>query len=175
MDEVVVCDCPVSEMGDEVFARLEAANADAIVTMLSDEENLHVCELFYEKFGTTTIITRLHDRAYFDRFHELGVLVVDPGTAIVSLLEQFVRSPTAVSLMLGDGDGQDIMEIELTDSDLDGIYLRNLRLPTDTLIMSIHRGRDVIVTHGYTKLKLGDRVTVVGSNESLDHVSLLFE
>jgi len=175
MDEVVVCDCPVSEMGDEVFARLEAANADAIVTMLSDEENLHVCELFYEKFGTTTIITRLHDRAYFDRFHELGVLVVDPGTAIVSLLEQFVRSPTAVSLLLGDGDGQDIMEIELTDSDLDGIYLRNLRLPTDTLIMSIHRGRDVIVTHGYTKLKLGDRVTVVGSNESLDHVSLLFE
>ena len=175
MADVVICNCPVFEIGEEAFARLEASNADAIVTMLSDEENLHLCELFYERFGTTTIITRLHDRSYFDRFHELGVLVVDPGTAIVSLLEQFVRSPTAVSLLLGDEDGQDIMEIELTDPDLDGTYLRNLRLPTDTLIMSIHRGHDVIVTHGYTQLKLGDRVTVVGSDESLDHVCLLFE
>ena len=35
--------------------------------------------------------------------------------------------------------------------------------------------QDVIVTHGYTKLKIGDRFTVVGSEESLDHVCLLFE
>ncbi len=175
MDDVIICGCSVFEMSEETFARLEASSADALVTMLSDEENLHICELFYERFGTETIITRLDDRAYFDKFHELGVLIVDPGTAIVSLMEQFVRSPTAVSLLLGDGDGQDMMEITLTDPDLDGVYLRNLRLPTDTLIMSIHRGRDVIVTHGYTKLKLGDRVTVVGSDESLDHVTLLFE
>jgi len=175
MDDVVVCNCPVFDMGEEIFSRLEAANADAIVTMLSDEENLHLCELFYEHFGTTTIITRLHDRAYSDRFQELGVLVVDPGTAIVSLLEQFVRSPTAVSLLLGSDDGQHMMDIEITDPDLDGIQLRDLSLPTDTLIISINRDHDVIVTHGYTKLKLGDRVTAIGSEDNLDLVCLLFE
>jgi Trk K+ transport system NAD-binding subunit len=174
-DDFVICDYPVFEIGEELFARLQASNADAIVTMLSDEENLHICELFYENFGTATMITRLHDRAYVDRFHELGVLIVDPGTAIVSLMEQFVRSPSAVSLLLGDDDGQDMMEIILADPALDGAYLRDLRLPADTLIMSLHRGRDVIVTHGYTKLKLGDRITVVGSEESLDQVMLLFE
>lgn len=175
MDDVIICNCSVFEMDAEIFNRLEASNADAIVTMLSDEENLHICEQFYEHFGTEIIVTRLHDRTYFDRFHELGVLVVDPGTAIVSLMEQFVRSPTAVSLLLGDGDGQNMMEIKLTDPVLDNTYLRDLRLPADTLIMSIHRSHDVIVTHGYTKLKLGDRITVVGSEKSLDQVTLLFE
>ena len=175
MADVIVCSCPIFEMDNDAFARLEASGADAIVTMLSDEENLHICELFYERFGTTTIITRLHDRAYFDRFHELGVLIVDPGTAIVSLLEQFVRSPTAVSLLLGDGDGQHMMEIELTDPDLDGVPLRDLSLPTGTLIMSINRGHDIIVTHGYTKIKLNDRLTVVGTEDNLDLACLLFE
>lgn len=175
MDDVIVCNCPVFEMDESIFDRLEAENADAIITMLSDEENLHLCELFYERFGTTTIITRLHNRSYFDKFHELGVLIVDPGTAIVSLLEQFVRSPTAVSLLLGSDNGQHMMEIILTDPDLDGVYLRDLSLPTDTLIMSINRDQDVIVTHGYTKLKMGDRVTAIGSEDNLDLTCLLFE
>lgn len=176
IDNITIYDQPVFDIDENIFIQLEADNADAIVTMLSDEENLHLCELFYERFGTTTMITRLHDHAYFDKFHELGVLIVEPGTAIVSLLGQFVRSPMAVSLLLGgEDDAQQMVEIELTDPNLDGVHLRDLTLPIGILIISIKRDQDVIVTHGYTKLKLGDRITAVGSEDNLDLTYLLFE
>jgi len=33
----------------------------------------------------------------------------------------------------------------------------------------------MIISHGYTRLRLGDVVTMVGSVESLDNISLRFE
>ncbi|MCP4425845.1 MAG: potassium transporter TrkA [Chloroflexi bacterium] len=166
---------PVYDLKEETLRQLEAERADAIVAMLSDDENYRVCELFYEQYGMETMVVRLNDRGNFDRFHELGALIVEPGTAVVSLLDQFVRSPTAASLILGSAPGQDIIDIEVCDPDLDGVPIRDLRLPADMLIMTVRRDDQTIMSHGYTRLRLHDKVTVVGSEESLDEVMLKFK
>ena len=64
--------------------------------------------------------------------------------------------------------------MELRDPALHGALLRELRLPPDTLVLAIHRDGQAIVTHGYTQLRLGDKVTVMGSPESLREVELKF-
>ena len=120
------------------------------------------------------MIVRLTDRYYIDRFIALGVRIVDPSMAIVNLLDHFVRSPQATSLLLGMETGQDTRDLELLDKDLHGIALRNLRLPSDIIILSIKRGGQMIISHGYTRLRLGDIITFVGSNESLEHLSSKF-
>lgn len=134
-----------------------------------------VCELAYEHFGTKDLIVRLNDRANFERFHDLGALIVDPTTAIVSLLDHFVRSPVAASLLLGMEENQDIIDLEVRDPNLHGLTLRELRLPVDALILSVHRDGHTLISHGYTRLKIGDQVTVVGSLESLEELMLRFE
>jgi Trk K+ transport system NAD-binding subunit len=45
----------------------------------------------------------------------------------------------------------------------------------DTLILAVYRGGRLLISHGYTRLKIGDRVTIVGSNESLEDVMLRLE
>ncbi len=154
---------------------LEAPKAEAIVTMLSDEENYKICELVYEHIGTKDLIVRLNHRQNFNKFHELGALIVDPATAIVSLLDHFVRSPQAASLLLGMQGDQDSMDIEVLNPDMVGLRLRNLRLPSDVLVLSVKRGGNFIITHGYTRLRKGDILTMVGSKESLRQVALRFE
>jgi Trk K+ transport system NAD-binding subunit len=154
---------------------LAADRADAAVLMLSDEENYAICELLYEQFGTETVVVRLNDRANFEKFHALGALIIDPATAMVGLLEQFVRSPSAASLLLGMDEGQDVVDIELRNPALHGIALRELQLPLDTLVLSVHRKGNTIISHGYTQLELGDRVTIVGTQNSLDEVMLRLE
>ena len=151
---------------------LEAGMADAAVLMLSDEENYAICELLYEQFGTETVVVRLNDRSNFEKFHALGALIIDPATVMVGLLEQFVRSPSAASLLLGMEEGQDVVDIELRNPALNGIALRELQLPLDTLVLSVHRKGDTIISHGYTQLELGDRVTIVGKSSSLEEVML---
>ena len=97
---------------------------------------------------------------------------MDPVTAMVSLLEHFVRAPIATSLLLGMDETQDSVDIELRNSNFHGLTLRNLRLSSDVIILSVTRGDHPIISHGYTRLRLGDVVTMVGSNDSLDKVRL---
>jgi Trk K+ transport system NAD-binding subunit len=183
--EFVVQDPTVELMGNKEFKvhefsgsdhlslrKLSAENADTILCLLSDEVNYAICETAYEHFGTRHLIVRLNDREFYKKFLKIDVMVIDPATAMVSLMEHFVRSPIATSLLLGMDDGQDTIDIELRNSDFHGLTLRDLRLPPDVIILSVTRGDHPIISHGYTRLRLGDIVTMVGSIESLDAVRL---
>lgn len=154
---------------------LGAAKTEAIVCMLSDRDNLAVCELAYQHFGTPDIIVRLNERTYYDKFLKLGVRVVDPSMAMISLMDHYVRSPQATSLLLGMEPGQDSRDLEVLNPDLHGMALRDLRLPADVIILSIKRSGQVIISHGYTRLRLNDLVTFVGSKKSLDDLTRRFD
>jgi len=159
-----------TEINLEQMQELDTAKSEAIICMLSDKENLEICELAYQHFGTPDMIVRLHDRYYHDKFAALDARVVDPSTAIVSLMEHFVRSPQATSLLLGMEPGQDTRDLEVLNPNFHGLALRDLRLPADIIILSIKRSGQMIISHGYTRLRVGDIVTFVGSNDSLDEL-----
>lgn len=165
----------IPELSLETLNKLKAGDAEAIVLMLEDRDNLKLAELIYEHIGTKGVVVRLNERMYFEKFHRLGVLIVDPSTAIVSLMDHFVRSPMAASLLLGLEESQDTIDLEIGNPNLHGLALRDLRLPSDVIILSINRGGQMIISHGYTRLRLGDFVTLVGSRESLHNVTLRFD
>ncbi len=154
---------------------LELEKVEAVILMLSDRKNLRIAELIYEHCGTKEIIVRLNKRENFEKFQKLGALIIEPTTAMVSLLDHFVRSPNATSLLLGMDDGQDSMDIEIKNMDIQGLRIRELRLPTDILILSIKRKGQLLMTHGYTRLRLGDVLTLVGSEQSLEAIKFKFD
>lgn len=160
----------IKEINPETLRQVGADKAESIVAMLSDDENYRICEIAYENFGTSEMVVRLNQGINFEKFNRLGVKIVEPSTAIVSLLDNFIRSPHATSLLLGMQKDQDTMEIELCNPDLHGLALRDLRLPQDIIILSITRGDQMIISHGYTQLRIGDTLTMVGSRKSLEKV-----
>lgn len=154
--------------------KLEPEHADTMVLMLSDRENYEWCELIYENVGTKEVVVRASgDRYYTKKFNELDALVVDPSSAMVNLLDHFVRSPNATSILLGMETDQDAVDIEVLDPTIQGLALRDLKLPSDILILSITRKGQMMITHGYTRLRVGDIVTILGSQESIDKVELM--
>jgi Trk K+ transport system NAD-binding subunit/Kef-type K+ transport system membrane component KefB len=166
----------IDDLSLETLRALGAADADAIVCLMADEENERICELAYEHFGTETLVARVERREIAERLHELGVLVVDPAVALVSLLDHLVRSPVATSLLLGTAVGEEIVDYEVRSPELAGVALRDLRLPLDSLVISVRRDDRLIVSHGYTRLQPGDRVSVlVGSPQSARDLELKFE
>ncbi len=165
----------ISEINIENLDKIKAANTEAFITLLTDEENLAICEIAYHHYGTRVMVVRLNSRSNFDKFHSLGALIVEPSTAMVSLLDHFVRSPQATSLLLGMQKDQDTRDIEIRNPNLHGIYLRDLRLPPEVIVLSVKRRGQMIISHGYTRLRRGDVLTLVGTLKSLDHVSQRFE
>ena len=160
------------EVTPEFLKSIDTDQAEAIVGMMTDEQNYQVCEIAYEHLGTKDLIVLMNDPANVPKFKELGVQIVHPSTALIGLLDHMVRSPQATRLLLGMEDGQDTIEIEVQDESLHGILLRDLKLPSDVIMLSLRRGGQVVIPHGYSRLRLHDLLTVVGSQESLDKVSL---
>jgi len=164
----------IKDFSQETFENMKADKAEAIIAMLSDKENLEICQKAYHDFGTRDLIVRLNARFNSKEFTNMGVKIVEPTTAIVHLLDQFVRSPQAASLLLGMEEGKDTRDIRIRNKDLHGLALRDLRLPPAVIILSIRRAGHSIISHGYTRLRLEDVVTMVGGVDDLDEVQLRF-
>ena len=162
------------KISNEFFEEVKASKYDAIVSMLTDQESLEICRLVYEEVGTRDIIVQINNPTNLEAFKNYDARIVDPSSAMISLLDHFVRSPQATSLILGMEKGKDSRDIVLRNTDLHGITLRELRLPSDVIILSVMRSSNVIITHGYTRLRLGDTLTFVGSDSSLDEVQQKF-
>ncbi|RMD87090.1 MAG: potassium transporter TrkA [Candidatus Dadabacteria bacterium] len=159
---------------NNLFDQLEIGHVDGVIAMMDDETNYQVCEMVYEQYGIRHIVTILSDRTLANKFYELGVLIVDPATAMVNLLDHFVRSPSAASLLLGQEANKDVVEFVVRNEDLHGLPLRDLRLPSDCLVLSVKRRGQLVLSHGYTRLRMGDEVAVIGSVRSLEDIGILF-
>lgn len=166
----------INDISLESLETIETGSADVLISLLSDENNLKVCEFNYDRFGVEKIVVRLTDSdEEGKRWHDEGVLVVDPKTSMVSLLEHFVTSPTATSILLGLDPEQDVVEVVVRDISLVGVPIRDLKLPLDALILSVTRDGHTLISHGYTDLKLGDQLTVVGPPDVLPDAVVYFD
>lgn len=172
-DPIEIVDVP--DMSFETLQHLNLPKADTAVLMLSDEENYDLATLIYEQFGIPHVVVRLNDRTFQEPLTALGALIVEPATAIVSLLDHLVRSPVATSLLLGTESRQKVMDIKVRQPSLNGVALRDLRLPSESLILSVHRDGRTLISHGYTRLQIGDNLTILGTPESLDELALMVE
>ncbi len=158
------------EINLDFLKKINTKAADAVVLLMTDYKNLQIAETIYTHFGTPTIIVRIEDFSMYQKFKELGALVVEPSTAMANLLEQFVRAPHATSILFGMEEGQQTMDIEVLNPEIHGKPLRDIRLPLGVLVLSVTRNGQTILTHGYTRLRLHDIVTVLGSPEQLEQV-----
>ena len=120
------------------------------------------------------LIARLQDPTNLKEFRAKGTAVVDPGTATISLLSYLVRSPKAASLLTGQVEDTSVAEYVISNRALHGLYLRDLDLPSDLLVLAISRRGKMLLSHGYTRIKVGDRLSVIGSQESLREAEILF-
>ncbi|MEO2020623.1 MAG: cation:proton antiporter [Pirellulaceae bacterium] len=165
----------LDDLSEKSFEILELAHANALIALLPDDQNLEICQLNYDKYGIECMLVKLADHATdVEPFRELDALVVNPRTAMVNLLEHFVISPTGTSMLLGLKPDQDVLEIELRDPSLHGLFIRDLKLPLDLLVLSVTRDGKVVITHGFNRLRIGDHLTVVGPPQSLSQALLYF-
>jgi len=163
----------IPEISYATLSELMTNATDAVVAMLGDDdENYKALQLAYEHFGVPRRIVRVNNVANAGRFKALNALVVNPSSAMVHLLDQSVRAPQSVEMLLHRDPEHEIVQITVRDKDIHGLHLREVRLPSDVLVLAITRDGHSIVPHGYTTLHLDDEVTLLGHPKSLDEVTL---
>ena len=158
----------VERIDEESIRSLVTDRTEALVAMLGDDtDNQHALSLAAE-MGVQTLVARPSDPSIHNAFmDDSDILTIDPGTAVVSLLEQAVTSPQSATLLLRRDPERTVSQVKLVNPDLDGTPVRDLRLPTDVLLLQIIRDGSSVVVHGHTALHTGDDILLLASEDSL--------
>jgi len=143
-------------------------SVDRLLALTSrDEDNYVICRIAKQKYGVGAVFALVHDPDNELIFRELGLEGTFSITATASsLIEQRSTSQSIRSLQpLADGKVI-ITEILLSkDAPSVGKTLRSMRFPSNTLVVAILRGGEVIIPNGETMLAADDKLSLVSLPE----------
>ena len=137
-----------------------------------DEDNLIICQLAKEIFKVQRTVGRVNNPDDEHTFSELGVDVpIDATKIIAKIIEEEVSFSDFVNLMSFKRGKLAIVRVDLPeDSPVINTQVQDIRLPPDSVLVSIVRGDEVVVPKGNTILKPGDDIialTLVGNEQQL--------
>jgi trk system potassium uptake protein TrkA len=157
----------------EILREAGAKRADVVTAVTcDDEDNLIICQLAKELFGTKRTVGRVNNPDNEHVFSELGIDVpVDATMLIAKIIEEEVSFSDFVNLMSFKRGKLAIVRVDLSaDSPAINQKLKDMALPKDSVLVSIVRGEEVIVPKGDTVLQAGDDIialTMVGNESQL--------
>lgn len=172
VEECVEIEIKIIEKIDyENFERINFKSCDVAVIFRKEQVAYEISELIYEKYGTPNVIvvSETHFKNV-QRFKDIGVSIVAPTSALISLLVDYVKSPQAASILLGLQEDKETADIEVLARDMHGRAMRDISFPLGVLFISVKRNNELLLPHGYTRLRLNDIVTVVGTKEQVELV-----
>jgi CPA2 family monovalent cation:H+ antiporter-2 len=77
-------------------------------------------------------------------------------------------------LLMDRGDGDiGVVELRIGNPSITDVPLRKMRLPGDALIVSMSREGNVMIPQGDLTFKLGDRVGIIGSSQSVERAAAM--
>lgn len=148
-------------------AQIERADVIAAVTA-DDEDNLIICQLAKEVFGVKRTVARVNNPKNERVFTELGVDVpVNATTIIAKIIEEESSFEDFISLMTFKRGKLALVRVDLTsESPVVDRYVRDVRLPENSVLVSIVRGDHIIVPSGETVLLKGDDLIALTTIEN---------
>lgn len=150
-------------------------NASAVVCTSSDKAfNYRVCQVARTAYGIRHIVVQVNDRQDRALFEKMGVRTLNPALDRVSLFALLGRSPDLYELLTRTDEEQEVADVMVRQTRMTKLPLKKLGLPRDMLVLAIRRRNELIVPQGDTKLDLGDKLTLVGSAESVRRARELF-
>ena len=144
-----------------VLGNCGVMNADVFIAVTGqDEDNLISCQLAKRNFRVRRTIARVNNPKNIAVFEKLGVDLTLSSTALFAeLIEKEIDSDgvrTMIRLQRGD-----MVIVELTvvaGSAGCGRKIKDMTLPTESVLISIVRGESSYIPNGHTIVREGDSV-----------------
>lgn len=160
-----------------VLADAGTNRADVMVAVTGDDEdNLVICQVAKRRFNVPRAIARINNPKNEDIFRLLGIdATVSSTDLIMSVIEQEIPEQALVPLLRLRHADVEVVDITLPkDSTLEGVALRELRLPADSLIAFVIRGGESIFPTGNTTLRAGDEILALTRPKHEEDLRQLF-
>ncbi len=174
LSDALVIHADVSDEG--VFEEEHFANSDLIVAVTGNQELNLIAAVYAKSIGIRRSIALVNKTNYTRIASQLGVDVpVSIKNSMVNSILRIVRRGNVRSVHSIANGELEVMDIRVDmQSIASGTAIRDLKLPRDTLIVSLLRKGETRVPDGAQTLEGGDRVIVISRRESIEPLQQLF-
>jgi CPA2 family monovalent cation:H+ antiporter-2 len=158
----------INDFEVETLKEHNAFDVDLIVVATGDEERNADIALFAKEEQVNRIIASVASPELDVKMKEHGIDVFSTLLSTKTMLRALIEAPSVMRIITN----QETMlyQINLNNAKYNNILLRNFPFTGDVIFVRIFRGKDSIVPHGDTDLKLGDRLIVTGSREYVNEL-----
>jgi trk system potassium uptake protein TrkA len=166
-----------ANISDEGFAdEHQLAQADVVVATTANQELNIVNAVYAKTLGSTRSIALVKKSTYVQIATTLGIdVAISPVDSMVSSILQFIRASNVRSVYSLSGGKVEVTELSVSEaSRIRDKPLKKLKLPQDTLILSVIRGEEDIIPGGDFQLRSGDHAIVITGRESVAKIESLF-
>jgi CPA2 family monovalent cation:H+ antiporter-2 len=157
----------------EELKKLDIFEVDILVVTTGDEEINAEIATFAKEYGVERVIARAESPELDEALKSHNVEVFSVFLSTKSLLRALIESPGVMNILTNQETA--LYQINMGNNLYNGIQLRNFPFTGDVIFVRIFRGKDSIVPHGDTELKLDDRLIVTGSREYVDELKMVLE
>jgi Trk K+ transport system NAD-binding subunit len=134
----------------------------------SDKTNLLACQIAMQRFDREHVVARVNNPDNVENFTSLGIRVTSPVVSTAMLLDSLVRRSAVLEMVSSQVPGQEVCEIEFTNTRLAGKPLHAWDLKGDVLVALVRRNGTLFVPHGDTVIQKGDTLTLIGQCEEIE-------
>ena len=124
-----------------------------------------ICSRARNTYGINHVVARLNEPGEIARFEKIGVTPLNPATDQAILLGLVIRNPTMYELLTRTDDARDLCEVAIRNPAFLNKPLKEIDFPGDLLVVAVRKEGELIVPRGDTILRLGDKLTVLGSED----------
>ncbi|WP_208590193.1 monovalent cation:proton antiporter family protein [Gracilibacillus suaedae] len=146
---------------------------DIVVVSTGNEYKNEEIAAYAKELGVERVIARIENPVTEKRLQEIGIDVFSVLMSSKTLLKALIESPNVVNIFTQQDSA--LYEINMNNANYDGTLLREFPFTGDVIMVRIFRGKDSIVPHGDTELKLNDRLVVTGSAEYVEELQQILE
>jgi trk system potassium uptake protein TrkA len=166
-----------ADISDEGFNEEEQLADSDVVVATTDNQELNIVNAVYSKtLGAKRSIVLVNKSSYVQIASILGIdVAISPIDSMVGSILRFIRTSNVRSVHSLSGGKVEVMELSMAvGSPAEDKPLKNLKLPRDTLILSVTRGDQDIIPDGDLVLRSGDHIIVIARKESVPKIEEMF-
>lgn len=153
------------------------SEADVVICLTEDDKlNLLLAQLA-KHLGARKTIVRVARNEYIELMEKVGVdIVLSSRLLSAGEVLRFIRKGGIVSVSLLEGAQAEALEIIVgKNSEVDGVAVRDLRLPKECLLCAIVRNNEAYIPNGDTVLLANDRIILFIKSEFSKSTVPMFE
>jgi trk system potassium uptake protein TrkA len=165
-----------ADISDEDVFDEELLNTDLLIATTEKQELNIVTAIYSKTMGVKRTIALVNNINYINVASNLGIDVpVSLKTNLVKTILKYIRRTNVKNVYSISGGKIEVIEVYVEESSkANGRRIRDLRLPHQSLIISISRGRENIVPDGDFVLQKGDYLILIVKKEFIKTIEQLF-